>query len=303
VTWNLTTGTLPDRALVGVAIDSSGGLLAAVAGNGLYRSTDRGEHWTKLSYNQDYAYPLIVAPDGAIVAGAFTTYYRSTDNGMTWRQGANFDLNVESILATAGGDLYIGTFGTQTLPGSLSKVSASGSVTKILTAQATVTALLQQAGSGIFAGVEGGGVYRSQNGTTGWGGANNGLVDKAVYALATSADGHTLYAGTSTGVYRSTVAASSVDAAGELDRFRLGDFSPNPSTASTMIPLLLPRHAIVTAEVYSELGRKVATIQSGELSAGEHLLIWNVEGVPEGVYWCRIQREGLSESRRIVVAR
>jgi hypothetical protein len=132
---------------------------------------------------------------------------------------------------------------------------------------------------------------------------NDGLVDKGVNVLAVGSDGHTLYAGTSTGVYKSTLASSSVADPEEAGAALAGEFAPNPATGSTMLSLSLPRRSNVVAEIYSERGEKVATIQSGELPAGRHLLVWNAEGVANGTYWCRIQGNGLSESRRIVIAR
>jgi photosystem II stability/assembly factor-like uncharacterized protein len=58
-------------------------------------------------------------------------------------------------------------------------------------------------GSEVFAGTQGGGVFRSTDSGTTWARANVGLTDTNVRALAIAPDGD-VFAGTFSGVFRST---------------------------------------------------------------------------------------------------
>ncbi|GHN02076.1 hypothetical protein WSM22_35650 [Cytophagales bacterium WSM2-2] len=70
----------------------------------------------------------------------------------------------------------------------------------------------------------------------------------------------------------------------------LGDAYPNPSVGHTTIPFTLPDSAPllnVRLEVYDILGKKVGTLQDGELEPGFHSLQWNSTG-NEGIYLYRL---------------
>lgn len=82
--------------------------------------------------------------------------------------------------------------------------------------------------------------------------------------------------------------------------------SPYPSPAATAVsfPVVLEGTGEVSISVFDISGRTVGTIESGELSSGNHALVWNVSEVPQGVYMARIAVSGGSvETRRLVVAR
>lgn len=84
--------------------------------------------------------------------------------------------------------------------------------------------------------------------------------------------------------------------------------APNPFNPSTTVYFGLERATEFTITVYDLAGRKVRTLQSGHLSAGDHEVQWHGEDsngrvVASGVYICRIQGEDFVESQRLVLVK
>ncbi|HEX9953396.1 MAG TPA: T9SS type A sorting domain-containing protein [Rubricoccaceae bacterium] len=78
---------------------------------------------------------------------------------------------------------------------------------------------------------------------------------------------------------------------------------PNPATRGPVsVRFVLPESGPVTTVVYDALGRSVAVLADGVLSAGEHALTWDSTGAPIGLYVVRVQSGAASSSRRVVVA-
>jgi len=71
--------------------------------------------------------------------------------------------------------------------------------------------------------------------------------------------------------------------------FSLLQNHPNPFNASTTIEFTLPKAAHVEISVYNILGQKVATLLDGQKTAGRHLITWNPENEPSGLYFARLK--------------
>ncbi|MDZ7333444.1 MAG: CotH kinase family protein [candidate division KSB1 bacterium] len=71
--------------------------------------------------------------------------------------------------------------------------------------------------------------------------------------------------------------------------FALRQNYPNPFNTSTIIAVSLSRPAEVKLEIFDLLGKKVATIFAGKLSAGEHKFQWQAAGLSSGIYSCTLQ--------------
>ena len=90
--------------------------------------------------------------------------------------------------------------------------------------------------------------------------------------------------------------------------FALSQNRPNPFNPSTSIPFTLDEDGRVRLTVYDLLGREVAVLAEGHMSAGAHELTWDGrtgDGVPcaSGVYLCRLVTPHGSESRRMTLIR
>jgi len=64
---------------------------------------------------------------------------------------------------------------------------------------------------------------------------------------------------------------------------------PNPFNPGTSIRFVLPVESRVVARIFDILGREVATISEGILTAGEHTARWIPRDMPSGVYFCRLE--------------
>ncbi len=86
--------------------------------------------------------------------------------------------------------------------------------------------------------------------------------------------------------------------------FALGALYPNPAAGRAAIELRVDAPQTVRATVVDALGRTVATVFEGALSAGQsQTLSVETAGLAPGVYAVRVQGATFTETRRLVVAR
>jgi len=78
---------------------------------------------------------------------------------------------------------------------------------------------------------------------------------------------------------------------------------PNPFNSSTIISFSLPSKLCISLQVYDLLGRKVATIASGELSAGSYSRQWNAFNIPSGVYLYQLKAGSYTETKKLILLR
>lgn len=70
--------------------------------------------------------------------------------------------------------------------------------------------------------------------------------------------------------------------------FSMDQNYPNPFNPSTTIRFGMPVMSNVTLRIYDIIGREVAELVNGQLSAGYHQYQWDGSGVATGVYFCTI---------------
>jgi hypothetical protein len=83
---------------------------------------------------------------------------------------------------------------------------------------------------------------------------------------------------------------------------------PNPFNAGTEIRYHLPRDERVSLKIYNTLGQEVRVLAAGAVPAGEHAIHWDGRdgtGSPaaSGLYFCRLQAGGFSETVKMVLMR
>lgn len=78
---------------------------------------------------------------------------------------------------------------------------------------------------------------------------------------------------------------------------------PNPFNPTTNFIFALPRGGDVRLEVFDVLGRRVALIADGWYDAGRHELQFDGGGLPSGAYVYRLQADGRTVTRKMLLAR
>ncbi|MBI5473439.1 MAG: T9SS type A sorting domain-containing protein [Ignavibacteriae bacterium] len=75
---------------------------------------------------------------------------------------------------------------------------------------------------------------------------------------------------------------------------------PNPFNPSTTIEFEVRTTSIVTLEILTPLGQRVATLLSGKLLPGVHRTEWRPNAVASGMYLCRLRSDNSSITRKII---
>lgn len=83
--------------------------------------------------------------------------------------------------------------------------------------------------------------------------------------------------------------------------FALDQNFPNPFNPITHIGFSLARPTSVSLEVYDILGRRIASLVSGNFPAGRHTVAWDASGEPSGVYLYRLMTPEYSETRKMLL--
>jgi len=78
---------------------------------------------------------------------------------------------------------------------------------------------------------------------------------------------------------------------------------PNPFNPVTTIKYYLVKPSVVRIKIFDVLGREVKTLLDLPRTAGEHSVRINSEGFSSGVYFYRLEAEGFSDSKKMIVIR
>lgn len=76
---------------------------------------------------------------------------------------------------------------------------------------------------------------------------------------------------------------------------------PNPFNPRTTIPFSIPDDGQVVLRVYDTYGRAVATLVDAMLSGGRHILTFAGDGLPSGIYICRLEAGGRILQRNMML--
>jgi hypothetical protein len=88
--------------------------------------------------------------------------------------------------------------------------------------------------------------------------------------------------------------------------FELSQNYPNPFNPETDIKYTLQKSALVTLEIYNLLGQKIQTLTHEYQPAGSYHLVWHGkneagQGVSSGIYLYRLEVNGVSQTKRMVL--
>ena len=85
--------------------------------------------------------------------------------------------------------------------------------------------------------------------------------------------------------------------------FNLRQNYPNPFNPSTTIRFSLPSKSFVTLKVFDLIGREVATLVSEEMSAGSYFKQWNAANMSSGIYFYHLHSGTFTETKKLVLLR
>ncbi|MGE5314473.1 MAG: FG-GAP-like repeat-containing protein [Acidobacteriota bacterium] len=89
--------------------------------------------------------------------------------------------------------------------------------------------------------------------------------------------------------YTFSLGATSVEQSGRIpDHFTLEQNFPNPFNPTTTIRLAVPQASTVRVSIYDLLGREVSVLVNEPMAPGVYDVTWNAQGMPSGIYFCRM---------------
>ena len=75
---------------------------------------------------------------------------------------------------------------------------------------------------------------------------------------------------------------------------------PNPFNSRITVPIRLLHQGRISLTLHALQGERIATVFNGSLQAGDYSFAWNAEGLPSGVYICRLGYSGGCETQKFL---
>lgn len=88
-----------------------------------------------------------------------------------------------------------------------------------------------------------------------------------------------------------------------ISNYALFQNAPNPFNPTTTLTFVLAKQGFTTLKVYDLLGREVATLISDALDAGNHTMIFDASRLASGVYVYRLESNGFTAVKKMIVAK
>jgi len=85
------------------------------------------------------------------------------------------------------------------------------------------------------------------------------------------------------------------------ESFRLYQNYPNPFNPVTKINFALPKQGFVTIKIYDVLGREVRTLVNEVKTPGNYIVEFNANELASGVYFYKIEVNGFSDVKRMIL--
>jgi ligand-binding sensor domain-containing protein len=284
-------------------------LFAGIFG-GVLLSTNSGTSWTAIDNGLTTWVNDLAVCGTNLFAGTGGGYwggggvYHWTHNGTSWT-AVNSGLTDTDVyaLAVSGTNLFASTFSDGVFLSTDNDTSWSPASTPFSNFSQMV-----ENGTNLFAGTDRGVFLSTDNGTS-WTEVNTGLKSNGILSLVIS--GTNLFAGTGgNGVWRrplSEMILTSVEESSADRRlpenFSLEQNYPNPFNPTTTINYTLPKRSNVTLTVFNLMGQEVIQLVEGEKEAGFHEMQIDGSHLNSGVYFCRLQADGFTQARKMMIVK
>jgi photosystem II stability/assembly factor-like uncharacterized protein len=78
---------------------------------------------------------------------------------------------------------------------------------------------------------------------------------------------------------------------------------PNPFNPSTNIKFSIPQNSFVSLKIYDVSGKVVDELLNQNMTAGVYEYLWNASALPSGIYFYRLETEGFTETKKMVLVK
>lgn len=150
-------------------------------------------------------------------------------------------------------------------------------------------------------------IYCTTNSGISWNRVFNYSQGGFIYNMTTSRSGQyprSIYACTSTG----KIVSGNTNTIGirllstELpDKFELSQNYPNPFNPTTKINFSIRNSGFVSLKVYDINGKEAAQLVNEKMSTGKYSVDFNSTGLPSGTYYYRIESQGFTETKKMIL--
>ncbi len=83
--------------------------------------------------------------------------------------------------------------------------------------------------------------------------------------------------------------------------FRLNQNYPNPFNSQTVIDYCILKPAKVQLTIFNLAGERVTTLIDEHQAAHNYRIVWKAGGCPSGIYFCRLEVDGLSQTSKMII--
>lgn len=294
----------------------------------IYFSINSGEVWslfaqingTKVAVNETAIYV-----GGPIVKGLFW----SVDRGKSWKNESSFGLGYCQVISLTSTykDVLIGCNNTNTgIPGGYKsetiKMNANGEYRNVLNTQSY--GFLHYANYIFMVTLTQ--VYRSVDEGETWQPFNNGLPgynsEEGPPEFVNSHNFKTICLGndyffvgglyikdtlSGGGIWRRSVSEMTGINSKEIlmlsKEYQLKQNYPNPFNPTTTIEYSIPKASFVSIKVYDVLGREVLALVDEEKVMGNYLIRFNAEKLASGIYFCVLNTNEFTETKKMLLLR
>lgn len=299
---------MPDNSLLAAIPVQRGPTVGDIVWSYLFKSTDNGLTWVqKDSIQLGEPRGLVMATDTKVLMGtAFDGVYRSITGGDHWWPVDTTSHLIGSRYTNALGKSREGNIYAAQSYKVMRSTDGGNSFQSFATPSGNVTinAMCVVADNEIYIATDDKKVYFSNTGGTSWQLMTTGIpVGANVYALGMISG--KLYAATyAYGVFYYEPDAVSVSNGSEFVKgFSLKQNFPNPFNPSTKINFTIPKSSFVTLNVFDAAGKKVASLVNDFKSAGEYDINFNAAELSAGVYFYKLQAEGFTETKKMILTK
>ncbi|BAY08538.1 YCF48-related protein [Calothrix sp. NIES-2098] len=192
-------------AIAALAIHPQNGkIFAAIAGDGIFSSSDNGQKWQQVNQAQPNITSLIIYTKSPteiyyFVGTSEGAVFLSKDAGENWEKinPESTTTAITALVADTTSRLFAGTAGDGIF--SFSDTGKGWTAVNTNLSNQQITALTSSTTGKVFAGTSGGGVFRFSSDNSSWKAVNRGLTSRQITTLACDATGG-IIAGTEDGL-------------------------------------------------------------------------------------------------------